>query len=45
MLFNALGVQHTVQSMALTAAVLIVIYVGYFLVTYLSSKRIIKEAP
>ena len=45
MLFNALGVQHTIQSMALTAAVLIVIYVGYFLVTYLSSKRIIKEAP
>ena len=45
MLFSALGVQHTVESMALTAVVLIVIYVGYFIVTYLSSKRIIKEAP
>jgi len=45
LLFKTLGVQHTVGSMALTAGVLILIYVGYFIVTYLSSKRIIKEAP
>ena len=45
LLFNQLGVQHTVESMALTAAVLILIYAGYFLVTYLTSRRIIKEAP
>lgn len=45
LLFNQLGVQHTVESMALTAGVLLLIYAGYFLVTYLTSKRIIKEAP
>lgn len=44
LLLSTLGVHHTVESMAVTAGVLILIYVGYFIVTYLSSKRIIKEA-
>ena len=45
LLLNQLGVSHTIGSMLLTAVVLLVIYAGYFLVTYLSSKRVIREAP
>ena len=44
MILEQIGVQHTVGSMILTAVVLIIIYAGYFVVTFLSSRRIIKEA-
>ena len=43
MVLSAIGIGNTAGSMILTAVILIVIYAGYFLVTFLSSKRIIRE--
>ena len=42
-ILNQLGIRHTADSMILTAVILIVIYFGYFLVTFISSKRSIRD--
>lgn len=42
-ILRSAGIMHTTESMLLTAAVLIVVYAGYFLITFFSSKKIIKK--
>ena len=42
-ILNQIGIRHTAGSMILTAGILIAIYFGYFLVTFLSSKRSIQD--
>lgn len=42
-ILSDLGTEGLMQSILTTAGFLIVIYGGYFLITYLNSKRIIKE--
>ncbi len=41
-ILNQIGIRHTAGSMILTAGILIAIYFGYFLITFFSSRRIIR---
>ena len=43
MVFQSVGAGNTVESMLLTAAIILVIYGCYFLVTFFTSRRIIRE--
>ncbi len=42
---ESFGTEDLWKSIAVTSAVLLLIYGGYFLITFMSSKRIIKENP
>lgn len=41
--FQSVGAGNTVESMLLTAAIILIIYGCYFVVTYFTSRRIIRE--
>lgn len=43
LVFQLIGVRHTAEALFLTAVVIVIIYAGYFLVTFFSSRRIIKD--
>ena len=43
MILQAIGIGNTASSMILTAVILIIIYAGYFFVTFYSSKKIIRD--
>jgi putative ABC transport system permease protein len=42
-LLRAAGISNSISSLVATAIIILVIYGGYFIVTYLCSKSMIKE--
>ena len=42
-LLETFGTEELIQSIILTAGIIIIIYGGYFLLTYYTSKKIIKN--
>lgn len=45
LVLEAFGTDELARSIALTSGILLLIYGGYFLITFLSSKRIVREMP